>query len=170
MSTQNEVRQKITDQIIAALSDGTKLPPWRKPWRTDANAGHPTNVVSKRGYTGVNPLLLDIATNALTQITFSGTGTCTAAKPGANLACPVQILVDGQATGKVNILPSTASSPTPVPVASTILKTTVLTKGGHTVQLQYPGAKDVTFTLKTWDLAVEAFPLPDETEETDSSK
>lgn len=103
-------------------------------------------------------------------ITFSGTGTCTAAKPGANLACPVQILVDGQATGKVNILPSTASSPTPVPVASTILKTTVLTKGGHTVQLQYPGAKDVTFTLKTWDLAVEAFPLPDETEETDSSK
>src|SRR4051812_13716669 len=61
MSTQNEVRQKITDQIIAALSDGTKLPPWRKPWRTDANAGHPTNFVSKRGYTGVNPLLLDIA-------------------------------------------------------------------------------------------------------------
>lgn len=61
MSTQNEVRQKITDQIIAALSDGTKLPPWRKPWRTDANAGHPTNVVSKRGYTGINPLLLDIA-------------------------------------------------------------------------------------------------------------
>lgn len=57
MSTQNEVRQKITDQIIAALSDETKLPPWRKPWRTNANAGHPTNVVSKRGYTGVNPLV-----------------------------------------------------------------------------------------------------------------
>lgn len=61
MSTQNEFRQRITDQIITAVSDGTKLPPWRKPWRTDANAGHPTNVVSKRGYTGVNPLLLDIA-------------------------------------------------------------------------------------------------------------
>ena len=61
MSNQNEIRQRITDQIVAALKDGTKLPPWRKPWRTDANAGHPTNVVSKRGYTGINPLLLDLA-------------------------------------------------------------------------------------------------------------
>ena len=103
-------------------------------------------------------------------ITFSGTGTCTAAKPGPNLACPVEILIDGQKTGKVNILPSTASSPTPVPVAATVLKTTVLTKGGHTVALQYAGQKDVTFTLKSWDLAVEAFPLPEEpTEESSGS-
>jgi hypothetical protein len=105
-------------------------------------------------------------------ITFSGTGTCTAAKPGANLACPVQILVDGQVTGKVNLLPSTAASPAPVPVVSTILKTTVLTKGGHTVAVQYAGQKDVTFTLKSWDLAVEAYPLPEEPveEETSGSK
>jgi len=101
-------------------------------------------------------------------ITLSGTGTCTATKPGPNLACPVQILVDGQATGKVNFLPSTASSPTPAPVAATILKTTVLTKGGHTVALQYAGAKDVTFTLKSWDLAVEAFPVPEEPVEEDA--
>lgn len=104
-------------------------------------------------------------------ITFSGTGTCTAAKPGANLACPVQILVDGQNTGKVNLLPSTAASPTPVPVVSTILKTTVLTKGGHTIAIQYAGAKDVTFALKSWDLAVEAFPVPEEpVEESSGSK
>ena len=105
-------------------------------------------------------------------ITLSGTGTCTAAKPGANLACPVEILIDGQKTGKVNFLPSTASSPTPVPVVSTILKTTVLTKGGHTIAVQYAGAKDVTFTLKSWDLAVEAFPVPEEPveEETGSKK
>lgn len=95
-------------------------------------------------------------------ITFSATGSCTAAKPGANLACPVQILVDGQITGKVNLLPSTASSPAPVPVVSTILKTTVLTKGGHTIAVQYAGAKDVTITLKSWDLAVEAYPQPEE--------
>lgn len=95
-------------------------------------------------------------------ITFSGTGSCTAAKPGPNLACPVEILIDGQKTGKVNLLPSTASSPAPVPVVSTILKTSVLTKGGHTVALQYPGQKDVTFTLKSWDLAVEAYPVPEE--------
>ncbi len=95
-------------------------------------------------------------------ITFSATGTCTAAKPGANLACPVQILVDGQVTGKVNLLPATAASPAPVPVVATVAKTTVLTKGGHTVAVQYAGAKDVTFTLKSWDLAVEAYPQPEE--------
>jgi FlaG/FlaF family flagellin (archaellin) len=105
-------------------------------------------------------------------ITFSATGTCTAAKPGANLACPVEILIDGQKTGKVNLLPSTPAAPAPVPVVSTILKTTVLTKGGHTVAIQYAGAKDVTVTLKSWDLAVEAYPVPEEPleDETTGSK
>ena len=106
-------------------------------------------------------------------ISFSGTGTCTAAKPGPDQACPVQILVDGQATGKVNFLPSTAATPTPVPVVNTIVQTGVLTKGGHTISVQYAGAKNVTFTLKSWNLAVEATPQPDEpllTEDTGSSK
>lgn len=94
-------------------------------------------------------------------VTFSGTGTCTAAKPGPDKACPVQILVDGQATGKVNFLPSTAATPTPVPVVNTIMQTTVLTKGGHTIAVQYAGAKDVTFTLKSWNLSVEAYPQPE---------
>jgi hypothetical protein len=102
-------------------------------------------------------------------ITFSGTGTCTAPKPGPDQACPIQLLVDGQSTGKVNFLPSTAASPTPVPVVNTIVQTTVLGKGGHTVAVQYAGAKNVTFTLKSWNLAVQAYPQPDEplqTEET----
>ena len=103
-------------------------------------------------------------------IQFSGTGTCTAAKPGADKACPVQILVDGQATGKVNFLPSTASSPTPVPILNTIVQTGVLTKGGHTIAVQYAGAKDVAFTLKTWNLAVQAYPQPDEPLETEDAK
>lgn len=102
-------------------------------------------------------------------ITFSATGSCTAEKPAANLACPVQILVDGQNVGKVNLLPSTAASPTPVPVVSTILKTTVLTKGGHTIAVQYAGAKDVTITLKSWDLAAEAYPQPEEPLELETS-
>jgi hypothetical protein len=38
----------------------------------------------------------------------------------------------------------------------------VLTKGGHTIAVQYAGAKDVTVTLKSWNLAVEATPQPDE--------
>ena len=107
-------------------------------------------------------------------ITFSGQATCTAAKPGADKACPVQILVDGQATGKVNFAPATAASPTPAPVIHTIVQTAVLTKGGHTIAVQYAGAKDVTFALKGWNLAVEAYPQPDEPlefeEESGSSK
>jgi len=102
-------------------------------------------------------------------IAFSGQGICTAPKPGADQACPIQILVDGQTTGKVNFLPSTAASPTPVPINNTVVQTTVLGKGGHTIAVQYAGAKNVTFTLKSWNLAVQAFPQPDEplqTEET----
>src|SRR5215203_2331012 len=95
-------------------------------------------------------------------ITFSGQGTCTAVKPGPDKACPVQILIDGQVSGKVGFLPSTAAAPTPVPVVNTIMQTGVLTKGGHTIAVQYAGAKDVTFTLKSWNLAVEALPQPDE--------
>ena len=60
MPSQTEIRQRITDQIIESLKSG-KLPPWRKPWASDANAGFPTNVASKRRYSGVNPLLLQIA-------------------------------------------------------------------------------------------------------------
>lgn len=95
-------------------------------------------------------------------ITFSGNVSCTAAKPTAALACPVQILVDGQNQGKVNIAPAVAASPTPVLLAESFTLTTVLGKGGHTVAVQYAGAKDVTFALKGWNLAVEAYPQPDE--------
>jgi antirestriction protein ArdC len=60
MPTQSEIRQQITNQIIDALKSG-KLPPWRQPWTSDRNAGFPTNVVSKRSYSGVNPMILRIA-------------------------------------------------------------------------------------------------------------
>ncbi|HYQ79044.1 MAG TPA: hypothetical protein VEP91_08065 [Solirubrobacterales bacterium] len=95
-------------------------------------------------------------------ITFSGQATCTSAKPGPDQACPIQILVDDQATGKVNFAPATAASPAPVPVVQTVVQTGILTKGGHTVAVQYAGAKNVAFGLKGWNLAVEAIPQPDE--------
>jgi hypothetical protein len=104
------------------------------------------------------------ATKASTSsvvISFSGAVICTADKPAADQACPVQILVDGQATGKVNLAPATAASPTPLPIVQTVVQTTVLTKGGHTVAVQYAGASKVTFTLKSWNLAVEAYPQPE---------
>jgi hypothetical protein len=99
-------------------------------------------------------------------ITFSGNATCTAATPTADLACPIQILVDGQSTGKVNFAPATASSPSPVPLVYTVMQTTVLQKGGHTVAIQYAGAKSVTFTLKSWNLSVQAYPETPEPAET----
>ena len=95
-------------------------------------------------------------------ITFSGQATCTSAKPTVDLACPVQILIDGQSTGKVNFAPATAESPAPAPIVNTVVQTGVLLKGGHTVAVQYAGAKNVTFALKNWNLAVEAVPQPDE--------
>jgi hypothetical protein len=95
-------------------------------------------------------------------ITFSGNVSCTAAKPTTALACPVQILVDGQSQGKVNIAPAVAASPTPALLAESFTLTTVLGKGGHTIAVQYAGAKDVTFTLKGWNLSVETYPQPDE--------
>lgn len=58
MPSQTDIRQQVTDQIIAALQSGD-LPPWKKPWRSVS--GPHRNVVSNRSYTGVNPLLLEIA-------------------------------------------------------------------------------------------------------------
>lgn len=102
-------------------------------------------------------------------IAFSGQATCIAAKPTAELACPIQILVDGQATGKVNFAPATAESPAPVPNVHTVVQTTVLGKGGHTIAIQWGGAKNVNFALKGWNLAVQAFPQPDEPLQTEEA-
>ncbi|QGJ68657.1 DUF1738 domain-containing protein [Planctomycetales bacterium 10988] len=54
MPSQTDIRQQITDQIIAALRSGN-LPPWKS-----LNGPH-RNVVNQRSYTGVNPLLLEIS-------------------------------------------------------------------------------------------------------------
>lgn len=62
MSSQNEIRQKITDQIIESLSESNKLPAWRKPWTCyDANLGHPCNALSGRNYRGINSLALGLS-------------------------------------------------------------------------------------------------------------
>lgn len=58
--SQHELRQRITAQIVEALKNG-KLPPWRKPWSGSKACGLPQNIESRRRYTGVNPLLLQIA-------------------------------------------------------------------------------------------------------------
>ncbi|HKZ12446.1 MAG TPA: hypothetical protein VJL81_01235 [Solirubrobacterales bacterium] len=116
------------------------------------------------------------ATKALassTVITFSGTASCTNGSttkaPTSDQACPVQILVDGQSTGKVNFAPATlegASATKPAAaLVHTISQTTVLGKGGHTVAIQYAGASGLNFQLKSWSLSVQAYPQPEELEE-----
>ncbi len=58
MPTPTEIRKQITSQIVAALEQN--LLPWRKPWTTSTNSGRPANVLSKKPYSGINPLLLEL--------------------------------------------------------------------------------------------------------------
>lgn len=67
MPSQNEIRKRITDQIVEALQSG-KLAPWRIPWRCDPNAGFPANAVSQKNYRGINPVIL-IAASLRHQLT-----------------------------------------------------------------------------------------------------
>ena len=112
------------------------------------------------------------ATASAAVVTFSGTASCYSEKaPTPEQACPVQILVDGQSTGKVNFAPATANAAKgAAALVHTIVQTTVLAKGGHTVSVQYAGAAGVTFTLKSWNLAAEAYPQPEEPLETTTGK
>lgn len=55
-----QLRTEITNQIIQALESGNSLPPWRKPWNT-TNSGPHRNLISGRPYSGVNPLVLQLA-------------------------------------------------------------------------------------------------------------
>lgn len=135
---------------VAAIAAGTA------PWGSEATAPvYLPTAYTSFGMPGTGPVV----------ITFSGSANCTSAKPTVELACPIQIVVDGQATGKVNFAPATANSPKPAAVIETVMQTTVLAKGGHTVAIQYAGAKNVVFGLGAWNLSVQGYPerpeLPD---------
>lgn len=141
-------------QPKAAIAAGTA------PWSSEATAP----VYLPTAYTSFG-----LPGTGSAVITFSGSATCTAAKPTIELACPIQIVVDGQATGKVNFTAATASSPKPAAIVNTVTQTTVLAKGGHTVAIQYAGAKGVNFTLGSWSLAVQAYPEKPETPTTEAT-
>jgi hypothetical protein len=105
-------------------------------------------------------------------ITFSGTASCTnpVKAPTVAQSCPINILVDGQpAASKVSFAPATAEGTSKEPAAAlvhAVVQTTVLSKGGHTVAIQYAGASGLNFQLKSWNLAVQAYPEAEEEEET----
>ena len=56
MSKNTLVYEKITQKIIDAIENGD-VAAWRKTW----NGEIPTNIVSKKAYTGINPFLLSLA-------------------------------------------------------------------------------------------------------------
>lgn len=104
-------------------------------------------------------------------ITFSGTASCTnpVKAPTVDQACPINVLVDGQAAAsKVAFAPATGEGTSSKPAAAlvhTIVQTTVLGKGGHTIAIQYSGASGLNFQLKSWNLAVQAYPQAEEAPE-----
>lgn len=58
MPSQSEIRKQLTNRIIEALEQGVL--PWRKTWTGAMNTGRAANVVSRKAYRGLNPLLLEI--------------------------------------------------------------------------------------------------------------
>ena len=108
-------------------------------------------------------------------ITFSGTASCSLPGKTPTVAqnCPINILVDGQpAASKVGFAPATGEGTTKEPVAAishTVVQTSVLGKGGHTIAIQYAGASGLSFQLKTWNLAVQTYPQAEEEETTTTS-
>lgn len=110
-----------------------------------------------------------------TVITFSGTASCTnpVKAPTVDQSCPITILVDGQPVAKkVSFAPATGEGTSSKPAAAnihTIVQTTVLGKGGHTVQIEYAGASGLNFQLKSWNLAVQAYPQAEEPEEEETT-
>lgn len=60
-----DIRQKVTDDIIAAIENGT--PPWRKGW---TSGGLPFNASSGKAYSGVNLVILSMHPGAAADPRF----------------------------------------------------------------------------------------------------
>ncbi len=58
-SAPSDLYQQVTDRIIEMLEQG--VAPWRSPIMGTGTAGHPKNLISGRGYRGINVLLLAFA-------------------------------------------------------------------------------------------------------------
>jgi antirestriction protein ArdC len=60
MPSQTEIRDEVTARIIQALE--SNLLPWRRPWRSvgGSQPGRHSNVASRKPYSGINPMLLEI--------------------------------------------------------------------------------------------------------------
>jgi antirestriction protein ArdC len=82
----NEVYERITDRIVALLTQGTV--PWHKPWK--ATTGLPRNLVSKKPYRGINAfLLLAMSYESPFWLTFRQAAALGGSVRKGEKACPV---------------------------------------------------------------------------------
>jgi antirestriction protein ArdC len=59
MASQEEIRRRVTNEIVAALREGTM--PWPRPWSDLENTGLATSVLTEEPYSGVNFWTLQLA-------------------------------------------------------------------------------------------------------------
>ena len=111
-----------------------------------------TEPVAVRG----SEIEIDVPQTTRLDLTFSGVSSCTASTDG--VPCPVATLVDGQpaSTGNINFDVSGNDGP----VVHTLVQTSIVTAGTHTISAQYSGSEDASakFTLLNWNLVVQGFP------------
>jgi hypothetical protein len=174
-ATKSEVNAKTANYLTKKAAANTYLPKKGAPLQPTvaiaaSNTLYSVNT-SSPGY--IPTAFVSFATKANVSdvvITFSGNASCSlpGKAPSVSQSCPINILIDGQAAAsKVGFAPATGEGTTKEPVASlnhTVVQTTVLGKGGHTIQIQYAGAAFLSFQLKSWNLAAQVYPQAEEEE------
>ena len=117
-------------------------------------------IYSKTAYDipGARAVFKTEAPSSNVVISFSGQAPCVAATGG--VGCPIQVLVDGYATGKVNFLASTAGSPQPKETVHTVVQSALVTPGKHVISVRYAGTTDPSVGFKVFDfnLITQAYP------------
>jgi len=99
---------------------------------------------------------LDVAQTTRLDLTFSGVSSCTASTDG--VPCQVAALVDGQPASTGNVTFDVSGNQGPE--VHTLVQTSIVTAGTHTISAQYSGSEDPSakFKLLNWNLVVQAFP------------
>ena len=116
------------------------------------NPRRTTEPVAVRG----SDIDIDVPQTTRLDLTFSGASSCTASTDG--VPCPVAILVDGQPASTGNV--SFDVSGNEGPEVHTLVQTSIVTAGTHTIGAQDSGSGDpsANFKLLNWNLVVQGFP------------
>jgi hypothetical protein len=178
--TKAQANAKAANYLTKQAAANTYLPKKGSPLQPSVAiaASNTLYSVNQSGSGYIPTAFVSFATKANVSdavITFSGNASCSlpGKAPTVAQSCPITVLVDGQAAAsKVGFAPATSEGTTKEPVAAlnhTVMVTTVLGKGGHTIAIQYAGAAFLSFQLRSFNLAVQTYPQPEEEEETTTS-